>query len=74
MVRKERRREAPNPMIQKVREPQHSTPPAEGHPQWPAGLRLDAAPEPPSHLLSPRPSDQAVHEGEGRVRTEQQRR
>lgn len=46
MVRKERRRETPNPMIQKVREPQQGTAPSEGHLQRPAKLKLDTVLEP----------------------------
>lgn len=66
MVRKERRREAPNPMIQKVRS-LRGTAPAGGcvGPVYPS--------QPLSVCLSVCPSDQEVHEGAALVRAEQQR-
>ncbi|KAM6333828.1 E3 ubiquitin-protein ligase RNF113A-like isoform 3-T4 [Alca torda] len=57
VVRKERRRETPNPMIQKVRESQQGTAPSEVHLRWAAELKLDTALDPYVHhtccLLAP---------------------
>lgn len=69
MVRKERRREVPNPMIQKVRG-------VGGTREGPLGsLRVPGGPGvlPALTPLSPRPPDQAVYEGEAGVRSQQQR-
>lgn len=74
MVRKERRRETPNPMIQKVRELGGGHCSVRGasvvacHAQ--AGRRVGAFC--PSYLLSSCPSDQEIHKGEARIRAEQQ--
>lgn len=66
VVRKERRREVPNPMIQKVRG-------VGGAREGPWGSLGGPGVLPALTPLSPRPPDQAVYEGEAGVRSQQQR-